>query len=274
LFFHTSITLLQVAIFDIINPIALSQQHKNSCIIEVAMTALPAFATIRLTFSLVRTVAVVYLWLHTPLLTPYSFQGFALAVSAFFIIKRLKNAKLWHLMPKSASAEIALITFAFLILIGATGNFYSPFYPLAHIHLFVLAMTVPTLTAITVMLAVMLFHYGLSPELLPGVINELISLPLMLLFFLFAKKQYDEAKAERQIINQEEKEIAQLQQEESVLLSFISDFIKPKLQILRQTIQLEPDNHQVIDSQISLLETEIEKTLEKPPKRQGGEDFA
>jgi hypothetical protein len=204
---------------------------------------------IRYTLAHVTTVAVAYFWLHSPMLQPYSLQVFALVVVAFFILKRIKQAKLWHLLPGTTSIEVILITFSFMLLIGATGNFNSPFYPLTFIHLFILVMTTPTMTAISVMLMVILFHYGLSPELLPAITNELISLPMFLIFFLFAKRQYDEAKAEKIIIKRDK--------------FLLKGYLKPKLHALRQALPQEPVGCQIIESQLSQMEEEIDKNLEK-----------
>jgi hypothetical protein len=114
-------------------------------------------------------------------------------VATFLIIKRYKKAKAWHILPDWASLEITLITFAFLLLIGATGNTLSPFYPLTYIHLFFLVMTSHIQTAIVATIAIMLFHYAVEPEMSMATIQAITTLPIMLAIFLFARKQYDEA---------------------------------------------------------------------------------
>lgn len=145
------------------------------------------------TLALLLSITLAYLWLQIPVLRQYSFQIFALLVFTFFMVKRFKKAKLWHILPDWASLEITLITFAFLLLIGSTENTESIFYPLTYIHLFLLVMTSHTQTAIVATIAIMLFHYALEPNMEMATIQALITLPIMLAIFLFARKEYDEA---------------------------------------------------------------------------------
>lgn len=145
------------------------------------------------TLALLFSIALAYFWLSIPFLKPFTFQIFALLVASFLIIKRYKKAKLWHILPEWASFEITLLTFAFLLLIGATDNTRSLFYPLGYIHLFFLVMTSHTKTAIVATIAIMLFHYALEPNLDITTVQAVITLPIMLVIFLFARKQYDEA---------------------------------------------------------------------------------
>lgn len=139
------------------------------------------------------TITLAYLWLQVPFLEKYSFQIFAFFVVIFLIIKRYKKAKIWHILPDWASYEITVLTFAFLLLIGATGNTRSLFYPLGYIHLFFLVMTTHIPTAIVATIAIMLFHYALDPGVDISTLQSIITLPIMLAIFLFARKQYDEA---------------------------------------------------------------------------------
>jgi K+-sensing histidine kinase KdpD len=143
--------------------------------------------------ALLLAITLAYLWLQVPILKQYSFQIFSLFVAAFLIMKRFKKAKFWHIMPDMASLEITLITFAFLLLIGATGNTKSLFFPLGYIHLFFLVMASEVPTAIIATVAIMLFHYSVEPSLDITTIQSIITLPIMLAIFLFARKQYDEA---------------------------------------------------------------------------------
>lgn len=145
------------------------------------------------TLALLLSIALAYLWLQVPVLRNYSFQIFALFVAGFFFVKRFKKAKLWHILPDVASFEITLITFSFLLLIGATGNTQSYFFPLGYIHLFFLVMASEAPTAIVATITIMLFHYSIEPSLSLPTVQGIITLPIMLSIFLFAKKQYDEA---------------------------------------------------------------------------------
>lgn len=65
-------------------------------------------------------------------------------------------------------------------------------------------------TAIIVALSTIIFHLALESSLSSGEIASIITIPMMLIFFLFAKRQYDDAKKSHKIITKEEKEIKNL----------------------------------------------------------------
>lgn len=156
------------------------------------------------TLLLALSIIAVYAWLQVPTLQTYSLQVFAILILLFLGLKRLKNAKAWHILPERTSVEMVILTFAFLLLIGSTGNMDSIFYPLTYIHLFFLVMTTAAGTAIFVTIMVMLFHFGMAPIIEVRDIAQLINLPIMLLFFLFAKQQYDEVLLEKQLLAEQD----------------------------------------------------------------------
>jgi hypothetical protein len=229
-------------------------------------------STLQHTILILGAILLVYVWLTIPALTPYSLQAFAGATLIFFIIKRIKKASVWHVLPEAHSYEIVFVTFAILLLVGATGNLESVFYSFTYIHLFFLVMTSKNKTAIVATMGVILFHYALMPATQARNIAELMNVPLLLVLFLFSKKQYDEVMIDREIIKNERAEINVLNQKESGLESFIANFLKPKLAIVREIVEVEQDldqgdnqenNLQNIKTQIDLISSESEKILEK-----------
>lgn len=209
-----------------------------------------------------------YFWLVTPQLYAYSLQVFALATLLFFVLKRLNKAKFWHILPKNHSYEMFLVSFSLLVLVGSTGNTHSLFFPFSYIHLFFLVMSCSEKTAITSTMAILLLHYALSPVVTVTELTTLATIPLLLVFFLFAKKQYDEVVLNQKIIEKEQNTIVSLEQTEHTLESFISQFLKPKLQILQSLLEENDQKNTDIDcrvlkSQIDLLETESQKILEQ-----------
>lgn len=211
----------------------------------------------------VGTIVATYLWLQIPALQQYSLQAFAGAILVYFILKRVKKAKLWHVMPTNTSAELLLITFAFLLLIGSTGNLHSYFYPLAYLHLFLLVMTTSASTAIIGMTAVMVFHYALTPTMSSPEFASLSVFPLLLLFFLFAKRQYDEVRLEKKLMAAEKAEIAVIEESEASLENYLDGFLKPKLQTIKNLLQDKEPNLETVEKQLSLLESESEKILHR-----------
>lgn len=174
-------------------------------------------------------------------------------------------------MPQNHSIELAFISFAITLLIGATGNTASIFYPFSLIHLFLLVMTARQNTAIAATALSMVVHYALEPIVTSHVVGVLFTLPLMLVFFLFARRQYDDARLQHKIVLAEEQKLEEVLQKELTLESFIRDFLKPKLLILEDLLETaihrnEPIDTQALESQISLLANESQKVLEKTKK--------
>lgn len=138
---------------------------------------------------LLTAVAVAYLWLRTPYLVPFTIQAVATSTLLYFILKKTKP---WHLLPGQTSFELAFVTFSLLLIIGKTGNLTSPLYPLTYIHLFFLVMSTRPSVATAVMAGATLFHLSLSPVLDLSVFIHLATLPIVMIFFLFAKLQHEE----------------------------------------------------------------------------------
>lgn len=210
------------------------------------------------TLLLLSSVLLAYVWIVTPLLSTYSLQAFAAASIGYFIVKKINNAELWHIFPKSYSLEMMFMTFAVLLLIGSTTNLDSIFYPFTYIHLFILVMSFEEKTAIIVSMAIILFHYAIQPFITSVELATMITLPMMLLFFLFAKRQYDDAILSHSIIEKEEAEIKNLSEQEHTLESFIATFLKPKLEVLQQE-----KSEEIAKNQISLIISESDKILKK-----------
>jgi len=221
-------------------------------------------STTKHTFLLLIPVLLVYIWLATPGLRIYSLQAFSVASLGYFVVKKLNKAKLWHILPKNFSLELMFITFAVLLLVGSTGNTNSIFYPFTYIHLFILVMSCREKTAIIVAMSTMLLHYALQNTISSVGIATILTIPMMLLFFLFAKKQYDDVIVSHSIIDKEEIEINNLSAQEHSLESFIYSFLKPKLKILEEIATKDIDeNQETIKNQISLIINESDKILEK-----------
>jgi hypothetical protein len=221
---------------------------------------------IKHTIAVLLAIGLAYFWLITPVLSYYSVQAFAMATLGFFLSKRLTKAQIWHILPTPHSFELVFISFAITILVGSTGNVSSIFYPFVYIHLFFLVMTSRQITAVAATVAVMLVHYALEPEVTSLTIASFTTLPLMLAFFLFARRQYDDSRLQHKLIKSEEKNFGILEQKEQSLESFISNFLLPKLSILKDLVETcrhrgEPIDAKIIDTQISLITSESQKII-------------
>lgn len=169
------------------------------------------------TALLLLAIFLAFIWLQIPALKPFSLQAVALATVSFFLIKRYQRSKLHHVLPKQNSVEMALVTFSLLLLIGNSGTLNSPLFPLTYIHLFFLVMSSSRSTAITVGPATALFHFGLEPVISLNNIGHLVTIPIILVFFLFAREQHESAVLEKQTIIQEEMLLTQCSEKTSHL---------------------------------------------------------
>jgi hypothetical protein len=208
------------------------------------------------TVLLSMVIAFVYVWLHVPTLAYYSLQIYALSIVFYFILKYLSRAKFWHIAPTAHSLEMMVATFSFLLLIGSTGNTSSVLYPLGYVHLFFLVFATPISTSIITTLLIILFHFGLSEGNLYQELPHLLTLPLMLILFLFTKHQHQELILEKHMIQQEEQNIGFVQK-------FLQEFINPKLTLLKNLSENAYQNQDGIISQIMLIEIEINKLIAK-----------
>ncbi|MBU0576839.1 hypothetical protein KJ707_00025 [Patescibacteria group bacterium] len=214
------------------------------------------------TISMALGIALIYWWLHIPYLQTYSLQAFALIGLVYFFVKGLSKTKAWHILPAFMSIETMLATMAFLLLIGATGNTSSWFYPLTYIHLFFVIFSSRVGTSILVTMLIILFHYGLSPNLVQHELVSLLTLPIVMAFFIFAKLQHEEATKDQLIIAEEEIKLSEIEAEEFQLENFLQNFLEPKITQFEKLLEY-PGNLDVIKGQLHLIKIEIEKLLSR-----------
>jgi cell division protein FtsW (lipid II flippase) len=233
--------------------------------------------TLLQTLALGSSIAVAYAWLSIPSLTQYSLQAFGACFILYFILKKANKEAIWEVLPTTAVDEMVLVTFAFLILIGATGATTSVFFSLIFVYLFFVSMTMERWTSIFITLSTLLFFYALEPALSNSLhLSHLISIPLVTVFFLFAKYQHELAKEKQTLVSIEHNEIHSykifLNQKEQELESvtnntrgwlkffddFLFNFLQPKIE---QTLSLLefPQNHNAVKGQLTLMRIELEK---------------
>jgi hypothetical protein len=213
------------------------------------------------------SVVAAFFWLQLPELNRYSGQVFALVVVIYFLFKRLSKAKLWHVAPNVLSAELPLVTFAVLILVGSTGNLHSIYFPVSYVHLFFLVFATDVMTSVLILLAIILFHYGLAPAFTPQEISFLSSLPIITLFFMFAKAQYTQAQTEKKVVQNQEQALLSAQTAEVSLQQFLLTVVQPKLEQLQQLLAYPQQNQTTLKGQVTWLQLQIEKLLNQPTKK-------
>lgn len=146
--------------------------------------------------QLLGAVGLSYVWLSSPALRPYSPQLFALTVIGYFLVKKLSTKhgektkfSAWILLPRHSSLEMSLITLSFLLMIGHTGNLKSFLFPLSFVHLFFLTLSTETLSALIATLAIVWFHFSLTPNPSMPEISLLLSLPITEIGLLIFREQ-------------------------------------------------------------------------------------
>jgi len=211
------------------------------------------------TLFLVVAVVAAYIWLQIPGLNQYSLQAFVAGIALYVVMKRVKKTELWHIAPTALSLELALITFSFLLLIGFTGATSSVLYPLSYVLLFFVVFSSRLSTALVTVLSIVLFYYLLSSDFSNHSLSLLATLPLLFLFFIFAKAQYQEVTREQAELSKDEFLLSSFSDSHQQLNTFVTSFIQPKLEYILKLLEYPADNKPTLISQIALLQVEIEK---------------
>lgn len=215
-----------------------------------------------------------FVWLHVPLIEPYSLQAFVVAMIAYFVVKHVKKTSLWHFAPQSMSAELILLTFAVLLLIGFTGGTSSLLFALSYIYLFLLVFAVEATTSIAVTMILVLYYYALTLNPTAQDYVNLITLPVMTFFFLFAKAQYEQANQERVQALTGKQKLADSRYTRHQLQVFLEEFLKPKLEYLSTLLTHPTQNQKAIQGQLTLLQVEIEKMVRRSAVEEESEETA
>ncbi len=204
-------------------------------------------------------------WLVVPGLADLALQGFVGALGLFFITKRLQNAKMWHVLPHTHSPELGLLTFAFYLLIGATGNLSSPLLPLSFIHTFVVVFTAGPYTAIVTAASAFVFHWYQAPAIGMSEIVSLSIIPLLLVYFLFARRQYDALKQEENQLIAETVALDLTSSRLESVLTALEQRVHPKFESIRtELLKLSTKNDQLvaIQEKINSLAAELKSLID------------
>lgn len=204
-----------------------------------------------------------YVWLQLPLLQPYSLQGFALAILIFFGLKFFSRHR-QALLPSMAIFELVPLIFALILLVGSTGASQSSYFALLYIFLLLLVLTSSIYTAIIVTGELVFVLYALSLQLAMSDWRQLLSLPLMLGFFLYINHQLAVSQKQRHQLAASTTVLETIAHQKVTLEQFVGSFLKPKLATLSKLGREQQTSKQVLLSQLDLLENEIDKILARP----------
>lgn len=211
--------------------------------------------------SLIIALALAYAWVVLPELRIYSLQLAAFGLVLFFLLKRMGRSRLHHVLPKPDSLEAAVLFGVVSLGIGATGGLASPFVPVYYLLLFITVLTLSLSSNLIVLVGMSLFLWGTTPHPLASMqLIELLSLPFLLPLMVFARMQFDEAKEQKYLAEQEE---VLLNEQEEQVVSFLSEHLHPKLQSLRLALEISPENNWMVRRQLEVLEKDSQELLLK-----------
>jgi hypothetical protein len=204
-----------------------------------------------------------YLYLQVPVLKHYSLQAFALISVFYLILQKKQRGRIYLILPENSSANLALINFAFLLLTGASGSLASPFFAITFVELFFLALAAPAATSLLVALEIVVFHFSLSIAmsnnfvLSMGALSNLIALPVVMIFYLFAKDQYQKAYCNSLLIDAETRELNKAQSDDRAVAEFISSLLNRRLPMLEFLLSFPEKNKEAINSEVKILKRDL-----------------
>lgn len=207
-----------------------------------------------------------YIWVVSTTLHIYNLQLFAAGVLLFVILRKFKK-KRPQLKSSAIPFELLILFFCMLIFIGTNQEHPGLLYPLITIGLFFFVFFSSTFLAISHALVITLFLLLTQNFLKISDYSIILMIPLLCCLFLFTKKQYDSTRKASAVIKDEEAKLEILSDEQTKLQTFIHAFLKPKLEIISELSKNPAENGDVLASQVALLDSEIDKQLEKTNDR-------
>ncbi len=203
-------------------------------------------STLAYTALLMGSMVLAFIWIEIPALSQFSLQAFCGAILLYLLLKKLQKSSLWQIIPATMSVEMALALFAFLIVIGSTGNLASNVFFLSYIYLYFLVLASPLGTSVFITGSLILFHYALGMDFTAHEIIQLLTLPTMLLFYIFIRSQYQQTLQKDQELETKEETVVS---EKKELAGFVHRFLQPKMihleQLSSHLLSNDPENEKV-----------------------------
>jgi len=220
-------------------------------------------SAIKYAVLLTMSVLAAYLYLQIPFLKQYFLQVFAFVSAFYLILQKKQKGRFYLILPESNSANLALINFAFLLLTGASGSLASPFFALTFIELFFIALTVPAKTSLLLVLEIMVFHFSLSIAksvnfvLSVAELSNLIALPIVTIFYLFAKNQYEKAYSNHLLVDAQARELNRAQKDDQAVTDFVTSLLNRRLPMLEFLLSFPEKNKTAITSEVQVLKQDL-----------------
>ncbi len=232
----------------------------------------------------------------TPALEPYTLQFMAGAMVLFFVLSKMsrkRDTALPYRVERDdwmASVEIALLSFAILLTIGATGGLSSWLLPLYMIFFLLLNFVCPLAPTLVSLVASLIYIIIMTPEMSQQQYGSLLSLIIFAPIAIVMQNIYtklvttrQEARLERDKVTYynlyAEKQQAQIleasglsEEQKPHTLGAALEKIIPKIDEL-QKLSRHPENQLVLSAGLTKLGLEVRKILrdfgdeKKKPKK-------
>ena len=192
---------------------------------------------IRQALLMTSSVIAAYVFLQVPALSQYSLQLFALLFLVYWLLQRRSHRRLFYPFAQQFSANILLLNLAFMLLIGGSGGLSSP-------------------------LQLVLFYLGLglnsASSLLTAMtmteLSNLLAIPLVMLFYLFGKNQYQKAHYQTLLLDSEKQERLQAQADDQAVADFIHNLLDKRLPMLEYWLTFSPPDQSVTSPSQSTIQ--------------------
>lgn len=221
---------------------------------------------------LTMTVAFAYIFLQIPALSHYSLQLFAILCLLYWWLQRRQHQQLFYIFNEAASINIFFLNTAFLILIAGSGALTSPFFVLTFVQLFFVALACENQLAILLSLELVLFYLGLSLNqyglALPGAlsmteISNLIAIPLVMVFYLFGKVQYQRAHYRSLLLDSERQERLRAQADDLAVAFFVRNLLDRRLPMLEYLLTFPEKNSVALVAEIQVLKQDLNTLIKE-----------
>jgi hypothetical protein len=207
------------------------------------------------------TVVLAYIFLQTAMLAKYALQFFAILCLLYWFLQKKQGKHFFYLFDERAATNILALNLAFLILIGNTNGLTSAFFSLTFVQLFFIALALENRLAILLSLELVLFYFGLAlnryglnlSAMTMTEINNLLAIPLVMIFYLFGKVQFQRLHYHTLLLDSEKQEKLQAQADDQAVADFISNLLDRRLPMLEYLLTFPEKNIVTINGEIQLL---------------------
>lgn len=241
-----------------------------SCYTE-KMTALKH--AVLLTMSVLAT----YLFLQVPALKHFALQVFALLAMVYILLQHRRGPLLESVMQVN-SAELALINSAILLLIGSSGSLDSAFFVLTFVQLFFVAMAAQPSVALLMALEIAVFHFSLTAgqrttlALSMADWTNLAAIPLVMVFYLFAKIQTQRAYYRSFLLDAGERELLKAKSDDQAVDEFVQSLLNKRLPMLEFLLSFPEKNKAQVVAEMKMLKADLNLLLRQINKKSGIQD--